>query len=153
MSEFKYPNERIEEFAGIARQHGVAITHVIGEFAYTNGFESNYDHPEVIPALPLNPQIGYSLLEMVHDIIKAGGKIELDKPYDSFLHGDMPVVFKGVPYEQSESHTTVAHAVAQAELGRSARVYQMVLPDRERRLPWDAGYSMTAQKLLYSTLR
>ncbi len=58
-----------------------------GANIHTHGFPESYNHPDIQIVMALPQQIAGAILHTAHDIIKEGGKLELEKAYDQFLHG------------------------------------------------------------------
>lgn len=161
-------NEHLANLAQTAKKYGVAIVHVFatdkdqGGFSYTVGLEQNYNHPEILIACPLRNETAYNLLNQVHDLVKNSPDlstgITLNTRDDRLLVG-MDVVFKSVGPLSADlvasEYTTAANLISLIELGRPARVIQMVMPDGQNKMPWDVGYDskrMARQPSLFATL-
>lgn len=104
-------------------------------YTYTIGFETSYDHPEVV-IFGLQPVMARGLIEMLAVHIDAGGVIP-DGMFVGLLDNDLPAG------DAAGRHGGARRLFAGATRfhGRDDyRVCQFVWPDRNGKMPWDEGY-------------
>lgn len=114
-------------------------------FHYTIGLWKNYQHPELI-VVGLDPVIGHAIHQLVIELhVKQGEKLDCDELYDDIAEGYL-TAFRPVTPENIAEYLCWAVVYYGDE---SFPAWQTVMPDPESRFPWDDGYSMSAQTLLY----
>ena len=104
-------------------------------YTYTIGFESSYDHPEVV-IFGLQPVMARGLIEMLAVHIDAGGVIP-DGMFVGLLDNDLPAAMLPVDMEE---HAALFAGATRFHGRDDYRVCQFVWPDRNGKMPWDEGY-------------
>lgn len=148
------PKDR--EFLRIVDEHGWHVTFVAPRegskdkqewWGYSTGIYYRYQQPEILLA-----GLGYDttviLINSVGDEVKAGLRIEPDRPYNQFLRG-YDVIFK--PVHPSHMGDYVGFAIWFYERAPFP-VLQMFFPDKKGKFPWEKGCQPEVKKrqpLLY----
>ena len=104
-------------------------------YTYTIGFETSYDHPEVV-IFGLQPVMARGLIEMLAVHIDAGGVIP-DGMFVGLLDNDLPAAMLPVDMEE---HAALFAGATRFHGRDDYRVCQFVWPDRNGKMPWDEGY-------------
>lgn len=104
-------------------------------YTYTIGFETSYDHPEVV-IFGLQPVMARGLIEMLAIHIDAGGVIP-DGMFVGLLDNDLPAAMLPIDMEE---HGELFPGATRFHRRDDYRVCQFVWPDRNGMLPWDEGY-------------
>ncbi len=104
-------------------------------YTYTIGFETTYDHPEVV-IFGLQPVMARGLIEMLAVHIDAGGVIP-DGMFVGLLDNDLPAAMLPVDMEE---HAALFAGATRFHGRDDYRVCQFVWPDRNGKMPWDEGY-------------
>mgnify|MGYP001278022622 FL=1 len=104
-------------------------------YTYTIGFETSYDHPEIV-IFGLQPVMARGLIEMLAVHIDAGGVIP-DGMFVGLLDNDLPAAMLPVDMEE---HAALFAGATRFHGRDDYRVCQFVWPDRNGKMPWDEGY-------------
>jgi hypothetical protein len=121
--------------------------HVMGVFpkkdetgpswAYTIGLFHSFGHPEIaLFGLPLKTCM--SIVNFVGTRVKEGRKYEPGPCYDDVLDGSFRVAFREVKRQHYPEYFGFAKWFYESD---PFPVLQCFWPDKEHRLPWDAGAS------------
>ena len=104
-------------------------------YTYTIGFETSYDHPEVV-IFGLQPVMARGLIEMLAVHIDAGG-VSPDGMFVGLLDNDLTAAMLPVDMEE---HAALFAGATRFHGRDDYRVCQFVWPDRNGKMPWDEGY-------------
>ena len=145
MPESDYDKKLLYDVSRIGWHH-VHVQSEGGEpgYAFSLGFYANYNHPEII-VFGLPPSTAQQLLN-INAIAVAGAKSKYEtyKPYDNIAQG-MRIAF--VPVAKRHYPTYLGYAGwFYKSIGADFPVLQMVWPDKQGRLPWEAGYDASFTK-------
>lgn len=116
-------------------------------FAYSVGF-TELNHPEVV-IYGMSQQVAHQFMWSIYDAIKKGKHFEPDVIQEELAN--LPCVFKRVTAENAREHC--CQGVYWYE---PVEYLQMVMPDKEGKLPWQKGYDadlMRCQKELWERLQ
>jgi hypothetical protein len=102
-------------------------------FAYTAGLLHTHDHPELV-VVGLEEDLAGELLEALIDAIAAGRRFAAGQRCDGFLRG-YPVALCAV---HRDCCAQFLPAAVWAWQGSDVTALQVVWPDRQGRMPWDA---------------
>jgi hypothetical protein len=132
----------VDESFGIAmKTWGWAATGVFDPDApedvwvYSTGLSSLYHAELVVSGLP--PQIAHDIIVGVVSHLDDGHELEVGKIYTDMLQNDYPLAVIEVDDVTAEDYP---HNMTIRYFGEDFKAYQLVWPDRERRMPWDEGY-------------
>jgi hypothetical protein len=103
-------------------------------YAYTAGLQHTYGHPELI-VFGLGEEVAGDLLEALVEAIAGGARFAAGQRCDGFLRG-YPIGFRAVHPSRFERFLPAA-VWAFPDGDRTA--LQVVWPDQQGRMPWDAG--------------
>jgi hypothetical protein len=126
-------------------------------FTYTVGLWKTFGHPELVVS-GVDNRIAHAILTGIIDThIKppaAGGTgtgVDTGRAYDGVLQDGYQVAFRQLTVEQIKEKCGWGHVYYE---GQEYPVFQCLLPDKERRFPWDEGFEDpegAEQELLYIT--
>jgi hypothetical protein len=144
--------EHRDKLAWMIEQDGWAIEPVaphadsdppVPGYSYTIGLESSFTFPEVC-IFGLTPVAARGLVGLVVDIVRTGGHVPVGPLFTGLLDNDLRCGL--LPVDVGETADLFASASAWHR-DRTFRVVQLVWPDRNGWLPWEAGYD---RRLLYA---
>jgi hypothetical protein len=131
---------RVERVRADIERYGLHVTGVIPTanadlpypFTYTTALEVPYGHPELL-VVGIPP-------ELAHQVINAAvAQIKEGKRYGEGTHDVLqgfPVYARRVP-DDPDTYDELFGECVRACGGRDFDVLQLVLPDKQRRFPWD----------------
>lgn len=129
----------LEQMRELIAEHGWAIQAVLGKqtaeqvpFQYTVGLTA-FDHPEFV-LYGLGAQLGGGILNDLGERVRAGERFSPGDRLEGVLTGGY--VPELVAVEDDED------LVVARTLYDEIDALQVVLPDREHRMPWDDGFAI-----------
>ena len=117
-------------------------------FTYSVGF-TDLGHSEVL-IYGLRQELAHQFLWTLYNAIKSGKTFETDVPYDELAN--LPTVFK----HMTGSNIREYCVQGVQWYGKTVDYMQMVLPDKDGKMPWETGYDahlMRCQKELWETIQ
>ena len=110
------------------------------DFSYSVGFEQTFKHPEVM-IFGLPRESSHAIISEIAEDIKNGITFKTDERLKNVIGGDFEVMFKPVAQAGFDSHL----GAAQGFYNVPFRALVMFWPDKDNRLPFDAGCENTVQ--------
>ncbi len=104
-------------------------------YTYTIGFESSYDHAEVV-IIGLQPVAARGLMSMMAEHLAAGGILPVGT-FTGLLDSGLPSAL--LPLDL-EIHAGAFPGAVEFHGDRPFRMEQFVWPDKNGLLPWNEGY-------------
>jgi hypothetical protein len=118
-------------------------------YTYSIGFEETYGYPDLV-IFGLAPVAARGLLEMVATHLGAGGEIPVGV-FVGLLDNDLPAAVLPI---QMPDHAELFAGAGEYYDRDDFRIRQFIWPDKQGKLPWDAGYDerlLLAQPVIAST--
>lgn len=132
------------------QQYGWTVINVFEEdelhqYSYTIGLNKTFNHPEIVIS-GLKGEVASKLLNSIGNNIKNGNNYSAPKIRYNDIINDYGCEFKIINSQQYKSLFGRAEWFYQKEI---YDVFQCIYPDNQNNMPWDEGYAMTIQDLMY----
>lgn len=139
---------RQEKIAAEVEKHDWLVFKIIDDelppFAYTVGLYASFNHPEIIIS-GITVDTAHVILNDLGTGIRTGIIREADVRYDDILEGHN-CVFK---YVADSKYNEFLGQVMVYYHDQHVPVLQCVYTDKQGRFPWELGYQLAYQELLY----